>query len=61
MVFGSKRAPQHPELATWLGQTRLTSGGEGVGARGRGQDEGGEEGGRKEGRKEGRSCAFVKT
>jgi len=31
----------------------LTSGGEGVGARGRGQDEGGEEGGRKEGRREG--------
>ena len=52
MVFGSRRALQHPELATWLGKTRLTSGGAGVGARGRGQDEGGEEGGRKEGWKE---------
>ena len=55
MVFGSRRAP----LATWLGKTRLTSGGAGIGARGRGQDE--REEGRKEGRKAGvPSCTFVK-
>jgi hypothetical protein len=45
MEFGSRRAPQHPELSTWLGKTRLTSGGAGVGGRGRGEDEGGGEGG----------------
>jgi len=41
MAFGPRRAPQHPELAAWLGKTRLPSGGAGVVAKGR-----------KEGRKE---------
>ena len=41
--FGSRRGSKHPELATWLGKTRRTSGGAGVGTIG-GEDEGGEEG-----------------
>ena len=36
MEFGSRHGPQDAEPATWLGKTRLTSGGAGVGARGRG-------------------------
>ena len=55
MVFGSRRAP----LATWLGKTRLTSGGAGIGARGRGQDE--REEGRKEGRQECRVAPLLKS
>ena len=36
MEFGSRHGPQDAEPATWLGKTRLTSGGAGVGSRGRG-------------------------
>ena len=41
--FGSRRGSKHPELTTWLGKTRRTSGGAGVGTIG-GENQGGEEG-----------------
>ena len=50
LAFGPRRAPQHPELAAWLGKTRLPPGGAGVVAKGR-----------KEGRRSGTIKSRLKT